>query len=398
MTRMNSSLMANRTPVGSKGPHRLTWCAALVVVGAGAAWSVGGPLNPPGGPISSTYKTLTDVEPRILIQSLSGNATSVHRITQAGSYYLGGSITAGAGFSGIEVAASGVTIDLNGFRIVGLAGSGNGIVAGAAIVNLTVRNGSILGMGGDGIDAVANSRTRVESVSVNNCSGAGVLAGSGSVLTSVVTEANGLGGINAGSAAALENCIANNNGGVGIQADASSVVRGSTAINNGGNGIQVGLGSLVVDCSSKDQVPAGANGILAGQGSQVMRCTVRNNTAAGIRLEDGASALDCNASFNRVGVLVMTNGSVVERNAISDSAVAGVQLNGADTRVVGNNLNSNAIGVSTVGNGGNIIMQNTLSGNAASFAFGANDRFGPVIAVAAGAIPAATTPYANLVY
>jgi hypothetical protein len=43
-------------------------------------------------------------------------------------------------------------------------------------------------------------------------------------------------------------------------------------------------------------------------------------------------------------------------------------------------------------------MQNTLSGNTANFAFGANDRFGPVTAVGAGAIPAATTPYANLVY
>jgi hypothetical protein len=226
----------------------------------------------------------------------------------------------------------------------------------------------------------------------------GVLVGSTSVLVSVITEANGGGGIDAGSAAALENCVATSNGGVGIQADASSVVRGSSAINNGGNGIQVGLGSLAVDCTAKDQIPAGANGILAGQGSQVMHCTVRNNTAAGIRLEDGASALDCNVSFNRVGVLVMVNGSMVERNTITDSTTSGIQLNGADARVVGNNLVANATACTTVGNGGNIIMQNSLSGNAANFAFGANDRFGPVTALGAGAIPAATSAFANLVY
>lgn len=371
---------------------------AALVVALAAGGAMAGPLNPPAGPITSTYKTLTEVEPRTLLQSVAGNAVSIHRITTPGSYYLGGNISAGAGMSAVEVAVSGVTIDLNGYRITGLAGSGNGIVATAGVVNLTVKNGSITGMGADGIDAINATRTRIESVTVNGCGGAGIYAGASSVLVKAVAEANGSDGINAGSASTLDNCVASGNGGVGIQADASAVVRGSTVINNGGNGIQVGLGSLVADCTSKDAVPAGANGILAGLGAQVKRCTVRNVTAAGIRLESGASALDCNISFARVGVLVMADNSTVERNTISDSVVSGIQLNGADTRVVGNHLTDNATACTTVGNGGNLIMQNSLSGNAANFAFGANDRFGTVTAVGAGAIPAATSSFANLVY
>ena len=44
-------------------------CTLLAALGA--AISIGGPLNPPSGPISSTYKTLTEVEPRILINDVN---------------------------------------------------------------------------------------------------------------------------------------------------------------------------------------------------------------------------------------------------------------------------------------------------------------------------------------
>lgn len=382
---------------GSSLARQVAYGAALVALTAGAAISIGGPLAPPAGPISPTYKTLTEVEPRTPIQSLPGNATALHRITQSGSYYLTGELVVPGGRSGIVVEAAGVTIDLNGFRITGQAGSLDGIsAAGATVANLTIRDGSITLMGDDGIDANV-TRVRVENVSSSTNGDAGVLTGSTAVLTSVRAQTNGGLGIDAGSNSTLQDCVANDNGGLGMQADAASVVRGCAAINNGGNGIQVGLGSLVVDSTSKDHVPAGANGIQAGLGSTVARCVVRNNTAAGIRLEAGGSAFDNNASFNTVGVLIVGDNGSIERNALSNNATAGAQMNGADTRAVNNHLVDNGTGTVTVGAGGNLIFSNTLSGNGANFAFGANDRWGPIQVAAAGVL-AVVSPQANIVY
>ena len=61
---------------------------ALAVGGAIAALALAGPLNPPAGPVTSTYKTLTEVEPRIAINltNTPGDANSVFKITQRGSY------------------------------------------------------------------------------------------------------------------------------------------------------------------------------------------------------------------------------------------------------------------------------------------------------------------------
>jgi hypothetical protein len=45
-----------------------------------------GPLNPPPGPITGTGKTLTEVDPRIVINEINtpGDANSVFRITRPG--------------------------------------------------------------------------------------------------------------------------------------------------------------------------------------------------------------------------------------------------------------------------------------------------------------------------
>ena len=75
-----------------------------------------GPLTPPGAP-APTMKTLDQIEPRIAINATNtpGDASSLFRIAQPGSYYLTGNITGVAGKDGIEIASSNVTIDLMGF-------------------------------------------------------------------------------------------------------------------------------------------------------------------------------------------------------------------------------------------------------------------------------------------
>src|SRR4026207_1710043 len=79
--------------------------------------SAQGSLTPPGAP-GPTMKTLTQVEPRTPISSLP------FFITNAGWYDVPTNRT---GRPGLTVMASGVTIDLMGFELVGGGGSGVGI-------------------------------------------------------------------------------------------------------------------------------------------------------------------------------------------------------------------------------------------------------------------------------
>src|SRR6185436_9128761 len=82
--------------------------------------ALAGPLDPPPGPIAPTYKTLTEVEPRVALSAANtpGDANSIYRITRTGSYYLADHLFGQPGKHGIEIDANGVTIDLNGFDVV----------------------------------------------------------------------------------------------------------------------------------------------------------------------------------------------------------------------------------------------------------------------------------------
>jgi hypothetical protein len=154
----------------------LAGCAVLLV----SSVALAGPLNPPAGPIAPT----PGPEPRAAINSTNtpGDADSVFKITQPGSYYLTGNVAGASGFMGIEVAvpSAQVTIDLNGFGVIGVAGSLQGIRnTGSAL--LSVRNGMVSGWGLDGI----RNAVVVENVRVTGNSGAGI---SSTVLGTSVTN------------------------------------------------------------------------------------------------------------------------------------------------------------------------------------------------------------------
>src|SRR5690606_12742061 len=122
--------------------------AALLASLAGA-----GNLNPPSGPVGPTMKSLQQIEPRTPISNATtpGDAESVRRITQPGSYFLTGDILGVAGKSGIIVDTPGVvTIDLNGFAVIGVAGSIVGIDS-LASTRLTIRNGEVREWTADGV-------------------------------------------------------------------------------------------------------------------------------------------------------------------------------------------------------------------------------------------------------
>jgi len=96
-----------------RSARRRAAIAMAMIVALGSVVSMAGDLNPPAGPIVPTMKPLDQVEPRVVISTANtpGDADSLFRITQPGSYYLTGNVAGVAGKSGIEVAAADVTID-----------------------------------------------------------------------------------------------------------------------------------------------------------------------------------------------------------------------------------------------------------------------------------------------
>jgi len=269
---------------------------ALLVTGAAL---YAGPLNPPAGPVAPTLKTLTEVEPRIAINltNTPGDNDSLFKITQPGSYYLTGNITGVVGKHGIEIAASGVTLDLNGFDLVGVPGMGafDGVsVVNGGVGNVTVRNGSVRNWADEGIDLSIALISRID----------GVLA-----------TANLGNGIHVGNGGTVSNCTAFSNSGDGIANGSSCVVSNCAVFDNSGVGIRASIGtSSITECLVSGNA---GGGISVGNHCTIARCTVRGNALDGIL---------CASACLIVDNLCADNGS-------GASVGAGIRVTGSDNRI-----------------------------------------------------------------
>jgi hypothetical protein len=295
---------------------------SVMCVGALAGVSTAGPLTPPSGPVDQTYKTLQQVEPRTTVsaENTPGDADSIFRISQPGSYYLTANITGVAGKHAIEIEAEGVTLDLNGFRLLGVAGSLSGVRVTSAGAGYIIRNGHVREFGQDGIDAAALLGQRgglVEGIVATDNGRFGVAAASGSVVRNCVAQDNGGSGFRTYIACVIESCSALGNGGSGIEASESAVVRGCTARGNASNGIYASLNSLVERCSS---VFNDGSGIFVSGGSTVLECASHRNDGAGVYTGSGNVR--------------------IERNNVTENTT-GIQVAGTVNWIIGNSARAN---------------------------------------------------------
>ena len=89
-------------------------------------------------------------------KALAGNVTPGDApdfpvtLSRSGAYSLGGNLSVPAGKDGIVIAAPDVTIDLNGFFMIGSGTAEHGITG--AERGATILNGSLVGFGKNGID------------------------------------------------------------------------------------------------------------------------------------------------------------------------------------------------------------------------------------------------------
>jgi len=316
-------------------------------------------------------KTLTEVEPRTAVNATNtpGDADSLFKITQRGSYYLTGNIQGVAAKHGVEITASGVTLDLNGFDLQGVAGSLDGVsVTANPLTNIAVVNGSVRNWGDAGVDLVsfAAFNCRVEGVLASGNSGSGV-------------------GISQGST--VLNCSAYQNAGFGISVNHGSTVSNCTAAYNAFSGISTGgvIGCTVSNCSA---FANSGSGIVAGSDSTVAGCTATTNTLDGIQ---------CNIACAIRGNTCTSNGSGGDG--------AGIHATGNDNRIEGNNCTFADRGID-LDAAGNFISRNTCSGNTTNWDVVAGNVILVVNAATAGAFsgnsggtaPGSTDPNANFSY
>jgi parallel beta-helix repeat protein len=323
-------------------------CAAILLAGA---WFAGaGDLNPPAGPVGPTQRTPVNAN------MTPGDADSLFKITLPGSYYLTGNITGVAAKHGIEIAASGVTLDLNGFELQGVAGSLDGVSATvASLTNITVVNGSVRSWGDEGID--------LWTFSVTTCRVADLLA-----------RANAGSGISAREACAFFNCSASQNTNMGIN---------------------TGDGCTITNCSAYQNTFVG---ISAGQGCTVSNCSAYINTGTGISVNNGCTVADCTVRGNTLDGIGCSTTCVIRGNTCSSNGNggdgAGIHATSSDNRIEGNNCTSADRGID-VDFAGNIIIKNTCASNTLDWDIAANNVFGPILdrrAPASAAVSGFTAP------
>src|ERR1041385_6531759 len=194
-------------------------------------------------------------------------------ITLPGSYRLSGNLTVpDANTTGIFIHADGVTIDLNGFSIIGPAlcsgppirctSTGTGIGIDSLGLRTAVLNGAVQGMGSDGIRLLIGFN-RVERVHVFNNGSTGIL-GSNDIVSSCIAEFNGGDGISV-FGGKVSDSAANDNGRSGISYVASTLILNNQARSNDASGIVhtkdfLGEGSVF---NGNSAVGNGGVGILA---------------------------------------------------------------------------------------------------------------------------------------
>ncbi len=360
MNRMNAAVILSALA--------LTTCAGLLVAG---------PLTPPAGAIAPSFKTLTEVEPRIAINAVNtpGDADSVFKITQPGSYYLAGNVQGASGKNGIKIVSQNVTVDLNGFNVLGGSGSFNGVLA-YPMSRVVLRNGVVSAWAGNG-----------------------VVVGAGSTVSDVIVDHCGQAGISATQDCSILRCNAISNGGVGI-----SVYRGANVVechadSNSGDGIATYGAAAVSRCTAQGNAQSG---ISAASGTSVLECLGTANIGDGITAADQCTISGNTCVSNGDDGIQLGGSCLVTRNQCTNNDTAGdgagLYILGTSNRVDDNVVIANHFGVLCPGTD-NFIVKNTSRGNSGlNFSVSGGNEFAPVITNPGANSFATMTAWSNVAY
>lgn len=348
-----------------------------------------GSLTPPAGAPAPVMKSLDQIEPRAVISTANtpGTSNTLFRITQPGGYYLVGNISVPAGFHGIEIATNDVTLDLNGFSIIGQSNSLNGVVVKAVFNRLTVRNGSVSGMGASGVNLfyvnAGSCQDALEAMTISHCGQTGAVLPNSRVRNCMFHKnASGLTIFNGGGAV-VENCVASENTSNGLYVERGIVSHcyvNNTTATIGNIGIFVSDGG-VHDCVVRNYTYG-----VSASGASVHRCNVRETTSAALTISDHCF--------------------VAENILINSGTGTGITCYGTGNRIERNNITHHTTGIRADAGANNLIVGNSFRGCTTALNTAAGNRVGPLLTGTSspaingntGGGLGTTDPNANLIY
>ncbi len=314
-------------------------------------------------------------------------------ITNSGSYVVTEPLSVQDTTNGITVYADDVTLDLNGFSLVGPSSrpSLNGIHQPQQYRGLSVRDGFLTGWQ-EGYGLYAGGKAAlIRNVHTKQC-GMGIRAGSGSVVVNCSGFSNVVYAVSAGEGSVLASCSASYNDSHGFLVSAG-VMGACIAWNNGSNGLSAAEGSVVRKSVSTQNRGEGllasdsvvADTHLAGNhrnglgliGACVLReSLIRDNQQAGVNQLPGLGDYAYGSLFadnlvlgNGSDGISAWNGSAVLDCHVGNNADAGIRIFEAFTLAAHNLCRENGTGIEVDGMSpasgrGNRIEDNTLIGNA----------------------------------
>lgn len=308
----------------------LIWAVLSVPSGANGQ----GSLTPPPGAPGPTMKTLGQIEPRVAISTIP------FIITSPGSYYLTTNLTGVSAADGISIQSDRVTLDLNGFSLVGAAGSLKGIVVGGARKGINIHNGS-LSQWKVGVDAESASNSRFEGLNISDNADTGLVAGMSCLIANCTSSANEgfgfrlerdsaiqnctardnfAGGIKAGAGAQVTGCIASYNGD-GIVSDSGVMISGCSVANNTGAGVLGGMGNHL---TSVNAVSNGGHGIQSSTNSILTQCAASFNSGHGILASDVSQLINCRSTQNKLNGILVGLDSIISGSTGSQNTEEGI--------------------------------------------------------------------------